>query len=306
MVWFMPSQVHESFAEVFRREPGLVAQVLSGLFGLAVPAFQQAQLSSGELTEVVPAEYRADAVVVLTAGAANALAVVVEVQLRTDQHKQWTWPVYLVNLRARLKCPVVLLVMCRHARTAAWCARPIAIGHPGLVLTPLVLGPNQVPVLTDPDAARDSPELAVLSAMIHGARPGTEAVLEALLAGLETLDHDHADLYTDLVLTVLPKAARDCLEALMTTTGYRYKSDFARRHFDRGRAEGEARGRAEGEATAAPKAKPKRCWRFWTPARSRCPTRHERRSPTAPTSTSSRSGSGVPSRPTRSTSCSTE
>ena len=36
----------------------------------------------------------------------------------------------------------------------------------------------------------------------------------------------------------------------MTTTGYRYKSDFARRHFDRGRAEGEARGRAEGESKA--------------------------------------------------------
>jgi hypothetical protein len=39
-------------------------------------------------------------------------------------------------------------VICPESRAAAWARRPISLGHPGLVLTPLVLGPDEVPVLT--------------------------------------------------------------------------------------------------------------------------------------------------------------
>ena len=81
------------------------------------------------------------------------------------------------------------------------------------------------------------------------AGPGRRVCLEALLAGLGVVDHDHAGLYADVVLAALPAAARDYLEALMTTT-YEYQSDFARRYFNQGRAEGEAEGQARGEAKA--------------------------------------------------------
>jgi hypothetical protein len=40
---------------------------------------------------------------------------------------------------------------------------------------------------------------------------------------------------------VLPAAARDCLEELMTTTSHRYQSEFARRYFNQGEAQGEAK-----------------------------------------------------------------
>jgi hypothetical protein len=46
---------------------------------------------------------------------------------------------------------------------------------------------------------------------------------------------------TDLILAVLPTAARDCLEEFMTTTTHRYQSDFARRYFSAGEARGEAK-----------------------------------------------------------------
>jgi hypothetical protein len=55
-------------------------------------------------------------------------------------------------------------------------------------------------------------------------------------------------LYADVVLTELPAAARDYLEALMTTAPHRYQSDFARRYFDRGHTEGHTEGRTEGKA----------------------------------------------------------
>jgi hypothetical protein len=81
----------------------------------------------------------------------------------------------------------------------------------------------------------------VLSAIAHGVRPDPTPVFEALLAALHVIDQDHADLYTNLVLTALPAAARARLEEFMTATDYRFMSDFARRHFSQGEAQGEAK-----------------------------------------------------------------
>jgi hypothetical protein len=82
--------------------------------------------------------------------------------------------------------------------------------------------------------------LAVLSAMAHGGMPGGQAVLDAMFAGLTAVDHDRASLYADVVLTVLPAAAREYLEALMTTATPQYQSDFAKRYFGQGEAQGKA------------------------------------------------------------------
>ena len=62
----------------------------------------------------------------------------------------------------------MLLVVCPDQAVAAWSAKLVVITEPGLVLTPVVLGPRHVPVLTDVEVARDHPELAVLSALVHG------------------------------------------------------------------------------------------------------------------------------------------
>lgn len=237
----MPSHLHETLIEMFRERPVLAAELLGGTFGITLPAFEQARLSSGELTDVVATEYRADAVITFTTGDAEVLAVVAEVQLRVDARKRRTWPAYVATLHARLGCPVMLLVLCPDPAVATWCAAPIMVSEPGLVLTPVVLGPGDVPVVTDPAQARDNPELTVMSALAHGARPGRQPVLEALLAALDVVDDDHASLYADVVLALLPAAARDYLEALMTTTAHEYQSDFARRYVAQGKAEGEAK-----------------------------------------------------------------
>jgi hypothetical protein len=188
-------------------------------------------------------------VITLTANGADndnsgdpVLAVVVEAQLRVDARKRRSWPAYVATLHARLGCPVVLLVVCSSAAVAARCGEPIVFGEPPGVVTPLVLGPSQIPVVTDPVRARRNPELAVLSALAHGGGHDQRRVVEAVWAALEIVDHDHATLYADVLLTVLPAAARDYLEECMaTTTGHRYYSDFARRYFDQGEAQGEAR-----------------------------------------------------------------
>jgi hypothetical protein len=245
----MPSHLHEVLIKMFRDRPALAADLLVGPLGIGVPAFESAHLSAAELTDVTPTEYRADAVVTLNVAGRPVFAVVVEVQLSADSRKRYVWPAYVATLYARLRCPAMLLVLCPDAAVAAWCAQPIVVSNPGLVLTPVVLGPEQVPVVTDIRVARRQPELAVLSALAHGGERDP-AVFTALFSALDVIDLDQATLYIDLVLMVLPAAARVWLEEFMTTTPFRYQSDFARRYFGLGEAKGKAEGKAEGEISA--------------------------------------------------------
>jgi hypothetical protein len=137
------------------------------------------------------------------------------VQLRPDRRKHLSWPAYLATARARLGCPAMLLVICPESRVAAWARQSISLGHPGLVLTPLVLGPEEVPVLTAPEANTAAPELAVVSAVVHGAGPDGAKVLATMLDTFEKIEPELAQGYIDEVLAVLPEAARDLLEAMM-------------------------------------------------------------------------------------------
>src|SRR5882757_6088430 len=109
----MPSHPHESLIALIRERPTLTAKLLQGIFHVDVPKFADAQLVDPSFTELRPAEYRSDAVVLLINRARRTkpvLGVVVETQLRRDPRKRFTWPVYAVNARARHKCPVVLIV----------------------------------------------------------------------------------------------------------------------------------------------------------------------------------------------------
>lgn len=144
----------------------------------------------------------------------------------------------------------VLLVVCDDGGTAAWCARPIDLDGAGSPLVPRVLGPDRVPVVTDARQAARAPELAVLSALIHGAGPSGRGVLDALVGVFSTVEEQRGLLYYDVLFAALPQAARDYLEAVVSTGTYEYRSDFARKYISLGRAEGKAEGEASGEVRA--------------------------------------------------------
>jgi hypothetical protein len=229
---------------MFRDRPALAAELVGGRLNADLPAFDEAQLSSADLTDVGATEYRADAVVTLRARASPVLAVVVEIQLKPDKRKRHSWPAYVATLYARLHCPVALLVMCPTRAVATWCASPVPIGPPGSVVTPIAIGPDRIPVVTDPEAARRAPELTVLSVLTHADEPKPTGVFEALLIALGSFDPERGALYYDFVGSVLSAAARKSLEDHMTMTGYRYQSEFALRYVREGEAVGEARGEA--------------------------------------------------------------
>ncbi|MDA2806366.1 hypothetical protein, partial [Nocardiopsis suaedae] len=242
----MPSAEHELPLEFVRNNPEMTAVLLKEAFGFKIPDYDTARTVSGDCADLAPKDYRGDAVVSFTEdGDRNVFAVVFEVQRKPDQRKRFSWPVYHSTVRARLECPTALMVLCPDSATADWARFPIDTGHPEYALRPLVVGPTEIPVITDPARAREQPELSALSALAHGGDDAGEAVLAAYAEALSVLPRDRGPIYHDYVLNGLSETARAFWEALMATDTYTFKSDFARYYIATGEARGEARGEAK-------------------------------------------------------------
>jgi hypothetical protein len=239
----VPSQLHEALLLLFRNRPHLAPELLRDALHVELPAYTEARIESADLTDVQPAEYRADLVVLLYDGK-PVLGIVVEAQLAADDHKRFAWPVYAVGLRARMRCPVCLLIVSPHEPVARWASKPIMLGG-GNVFTPIVLGPSGVPAVTDEARAVADPELAVLSAMAHGKDEDADKALRIAVAATTAsvgLDAERSTLYFDLIVASLSEAVRKSFQA-MDRAKYEYQSDFAKRYVAEGRAEGEVHGR---------------------------------------------------------------
>jgi hypothetical protein len=234
---------HEIWVDLFRNRPSLAAEILTEALGVALPPFTEARLASTDLTEIQPAEYRADIVVVLLDRDRPVRVIIVEVQLAVDPRKRLSWPAYVTVSRAIHGCPADLLVVAPDPNVAGWCAEPIEIGVPGFVLRPPVLRRTSVPVVTDLEEAARRPELGVLSAMAHGETEQGATIAAAVLPAIRGLDDDRARFYYDLVYNSLNEAARRELEGMMK--GYEYQSDFAKKYVAQGLAEGLTQGRAK-------------------------------------------------------------
>ncbi|MFT3776120.1 MAG: hypothetical protein QM820_63060 [Minicystis sp.] len=235
--------------DLFKTRPSLAAEILVELLGLSLPAYTEARLASIDLTEIKPAEYRADVVVLLLDRDIPVRGIVVEVQLAADPRKRRSWPAYVSVAHAMHGCLVDLLVVAPDPEVAAWCAEPIPLGPPGFVLTPPVLGREAVPVVTDPAEAARRLELGMLSVMAHGASEQGGAIATALLPAIAQLDEERARFYLDLLLNSVDEATRRALEAMMK--GYEYQSEFAKKYYGQGRDDGRDEGRTEGRTQEA-------------------------------------------------------
>ncbi|MGW2308039.1 hypothetical protein [Actinomadura luteofluorescens] len=243
----MVSAKHEGPIQIIRDNPEVVAQLLTTAFRIELSTDLVIRTASEEFTNIAPTAYRADSVIEICEGdsARPSMAVVVEVQQRQDPAKRSSWPVYLTTLKARTRCPCYLLVICPERPVADWAREPIKIGHPGFDLRPLVVGPGVGPLVASTEQAAQAPEMAIVGALANVTPPDREAIeiIHAALVTIENAGHENADLYTDLVLNALPKAARRILEELVKAdiVDYEFKSDL----FLRSQAKGEVKGEAK-------------------------------------------------------------
>jgi hypothetical protein len=234
----MPSFLHEALIQLFKNRPELAPEILRDVLSLELPAYSEVRVESADLTQLAPTELHADLVVLLIDGK-PVLGIVVEVQLQRDERKKFTWPLYMMALRARLECNTCVLVVTPSTDVARWAAEPIFCG-PGFRVQPLVLGPDAVPIVVDADEARAAPELAVLSAMAHGKDSLETAVQVAMAAATAAheLDRERWLLYFQMIRAALSEAARKAFQ--MLPQGAQFFDESLRQSFDKGRAEGRA------------------------------------------------------------------
>jgi hypothetical protein len=199
----MPSTLHEALVLLFRESPRLAPMLLGRALGVDIgvwlPEDADIQITSAELADLDPPEYRADVVLRIPDDSddkdrdkATREVFIVEVQLDPDPRKHFTWPQYVTSARTRFRCPATLVVVAVDERVARWCAQPITLDRAGNVFRPVVVGPAAIPAVTDEAQARTWPDLAVLSVIAHGHEPGSEAIGAVALAACDRLDNPTA------------------------------------------------------------------------------------------------------------------
>ena len=170
--------------------------------------------------------------------------MVVEVQLRKDEAKRYRLPQYGCTLRARHRCPVVVLVVTPEPDVAKWAAKPIRLG-PGSTFRVSVLGPKQIPR----QVAEDAPaELVLLSTKAHlHDKDAAELVFDAFLR-FDDLDPDERGEYTDRLWAWLTPVLKEQVQQMLRDHFPYPQSDFAKEHYGKGLKEGLKEGRLLGEA----------------------------------------------------------
>jgi hypothetical protein len=237
---------HEGPLDLVRQHPEIAVELVRDATGIKLPTRIAVSLAPTDMSAVVPVQYLADMVVLISDAATDkpVLAVIIEPQLRDSETKRYSWPVYVTTVRRVAKCPAaVLVVLCPDPAEAAKCRRPIRTGHPGFDLVPIVIDSGGPP-------GRDSgsPYLTVFAASMGRidmkSETGARRVLDAI-ASAEVNEADRLRM-TAIILRLASDAARQILEAMMTTS--EYQKTFVERIHEQGISEGEAKGKAEGKA----------------------------------------------------------
>jgi hypothetical protein len=249
----MPKLPHEALVQLVRAAPSMVLDLLrptlAGLPDAAAVAVVP-QVTAAELVNLDLPEYRADAVIRVGPAERPIEVFVVEAQGDMAGRKRKVWPHYITGFAVRFDCPVTLVVFALDEEVAAWCAEPIDVGRGRCVVRPLVIGPREIPVITDPAVAAANPELAVLSVAAHGREPGAEFIARAALAACVRLDSQDGLHYADFINAFLGDLARAALRQIMQVNDDRnpfFSQEFRERWFKE-RSEGEAEGEVKGAA----------------------------------------------------------
>jgi hypothetical protein len=236
---------HEGPVDLVREHPELAVELVRGRPGVKLPAQPVVSLAPTDMSAVVPVQYLADMVVLVSDAATGkpALAVIIEPQLRDKETKRFSWPVYVATARRVNKCPAaILVVLCPDPAEATKCRTTIHTGHPGFDLTPIVIDSGGPPGSHGGDG---SPYLTVFAAAMGGidleSESGAHRVLDAI-ASPALADSDRARM-TTIILKLASDAARQTLEAMMATA--EYKKTLIERIQDESLAEGETRGEAK-------------------------------------------------------------
>jgi hypothetical protein len=246
---------HEALHRIFQQDPALFARTVRRVLGIDLAEPRQVTVLNVDLTETRPVERRPDSVLLaelLVEGPEYRYIVIIESQTDPEETRRSRWPYYIAYLHDKYGCPVILLVVCSKAATARWAREPIKIGLRGLtcmIVCPVVLGPDNVPAITDLAEASTDVCFTVFSALTHSRSQQAGGILEVLAAALDTVDASTAASLAEFTEAGLGQTAgQQIWRALMTTEAYPYVSQLRSQGREEGRQEGRHEGRQEGRA----------------------------------------------------------
>jgi hypothetical protein len=230
---------HHALVGLVRENPGLIAIALKkGRAGQVPPQGARLRDASENLSILRPLKLSGDNVLVFEDENKNPVfGVIFEVQLGIDRQKRFRWVLYYYLLRDRLnqrlkypdnECPVAVVVFAPNAEVAAWAGMPVT-DKSGNVFRPIVVGPDQLPEITDIETARINPALAVISLAAH---PLSDAAARTAVLATEDLPKAQRDILFQAIVAI----ARN-IKGLqeMSTAFNEFTSDFARQHYQDGR-----------------------------------------------------------------------
>ncbi|MBA2808307.1 hypothetical protein E0500_013070 [Streptomyces sp. KM273126] len=244
----MVSSPHEAMHRIFQEHPDLFSR-LSDVLGVNIPQPTSFTVLPNDLTETRPLERRLDTLLRLETEDDEPFLLAIEAQGKKDPNKHASWAYYASYLLNKYRLQPLLLVVCQDHATAEWAAREVSFGPrqwPLLTLRPMVAGPHNMPVITNPAEVRKDLALATLSAITHATNPKAEVILKAMTNVLRDTPAALANPIIELIAQGLGKhPAAEIWRKLVAVDLSFYKSPLSEEIRDEGRAEGETRRAAQ-------------------------------------------------------------
>ena len=141
-------------------------------------------------------------------------SVIVEVETKMTEEKLRQVTVGAVSLWLETRKPVYVIFITPDPDAAKFTGPvEVSIGCLTVTMHPVIVGPADIPVLTDPQAMAGDLLMATLSVMAHGGRP---EVAEAFGKLLDALPSDDATFLYSYTIDMAPPRTRRLLEETVT------------------------------------------------------------------------------------------
>ncbi|MFE0133733.1 hypothetical protein ACFWY6_19515 [Streptomyces sp. NPDC059037] len=253
----MVTSQHEVSHRIFQQQPELLTPVFR-ILGVPLPEKPSVEVITPDVTETRPLERWIDTLLRISAPDGSAFLLAIEAQMRRDPDKAASWGYYLSYLHSKYNIPALLLVVCQDKATSAWAMGPFRMGlsdWTALSVHPMVVGPGNVPMITDPEEIAQDFTFAAFSAVTHGRSPGHKAILEALVTALGSTGNrktfDHYWQLVDAGLGDIPaRAAWKDLIFMAADIYFPGQGTLAEEKYLEGKEDGIAEGEAKGKAEA--------------------------------------------------------
>lgn len=155
---------HEALHHIFHEDAALFTSTLRRVVAENFPDVREASVVNSDLTMIEAVERRVDTILKAETAEGPHL-LVIEPQTDKSEEKIRSWAYHLCCLENKYGVPATLLVITPKEETARWARGPLTLGRPkspSMRVLPFVVGPDNMPFITEPEIAAEDAVFTVL------------------------------------------------------------------------------------------------------------------------------------------------